>query len=231
MDQNMPRLNDAEARVLGVLIEKSLTTPNGYPLSLNSAVNGCNQKSNRDPQTSFVEAEVVVALQGLVPKGLAGRVMRAGSRVESFRHTAHAGLGLEDGELAILAELLLRGPQAQGQLRARVDRMSPTPTLEELRARLDGLVTAGFVARVAPPPGTRAEHFVQLLAPDLHAPGAAAKPELFAALASSASLDSGEPAESEGPAPPALEERMQRLETKVEEMGAKLDGLLAQLGE
>ncbi|MEW6071822.1 MAG: DUF480 domain-containing protein [Planctomycetota bacterium] len=217
----MPTLNDAEARVLGVLIEKSLTTPDSYPLSINAALNACNQKSNRDPVTSYVEAEVVVALQGLLPKGLAGRVMAAGSRVEKFRHTANAALGLDDGRLAVLAELLLRGPQSPGELRARVHRMSPTASLEELSSRLDGLIAAGIVERVPPSPGSRAERYAQLLAPGLHpvavAPAAAPRP-------------------SPSPAVPAaagralLEERVEALERQVAELSARFDDLLARLG-
>ena len=218
----MPRLNDAEARVLGVLIEKSLTTPNGYPLSLNATVNGCNQKSNRFPVTRFVEAEVTVALQGLVPKGLAGRVMGAGSRVEKFRHTANAALDLDDGCLSVLAELLLRGPQSPGELRARVHRMTSTKTLEILASRLDDMLAAGYVARVAPAPGTRAERYVQLLAPDLHA---------LDATPVSEPSEASRPTPAAEPAGTSLEGRVKRLESQVREMGAKLDDLLTRLGE
>ena len=218
MDSGTLKLNDAEARVLGVLIEKSMSTPDGYPLSLNALLNGCNQKSNRHPVTSFVEAEVVVALQGLVPKGLAGRVMGAGSRVEKFRHNANHVLKLDDGGLAILAELLLRGPQAPGGLRARVHRLAPTPTLDDLRVRLDALLEAGYVARAAPAPGSRAERFVQLLAPNLHS------------LAEAEVLAAGPAAATGTAARLPLEARVQQLESKVEEMSAKLDDLLSQLG-
>lgn len=221
MDRDRPKLNDAEARVLGVLIEKSTTTPNAYPLSLNALANGSNQKSNRDPVTSFVEAEVVVALQGLMPKGLAGRVMEAGSRVEKFRHTARATLGVTDGSLAVLAELLLRGPQSPGLLRARVHRMSPTPTLEDLKIHLDELEAAKYVSRISPAPGSRSERYVQLLSPDLH-PLDAGAPEAPGMAASSSA--------TAAPGPTLIDERVDRLERQVAEMKGKLDALIEQLG-
>ena len=163
-----PELNEHEARVLGVLIEKELTTPDQYPLSLNALGNGCNQKSNRDPVVDFLEAELVVALQGLTMKGLAGRVSGAGSRVEKYRHNARERLKLSALETAVLAELLMRGPQAPGELRSRVNRMSKVSGLEELRAPLAALQEKGLVARLAPGHGSRAERFVQRLAPGLH---------------------------------------------------------------
>jgi len=168
----LPQLNSHEARVLGVLIEKSLTTPDQCPLSINATVNGCNQKSNRHPVSDYLEAEVDVALQGLIVKHLAGKVVPAGSRVEKFRHNAGETLGLDEGKLAILAELLMRGPQAPGELRARVHRMSPTPGLGDLMPRLGILIESGFVRRLDPAPGSRAERYGQLLCPDAHPLGA-----------------------------------------------------------
>jgi uncharacterized protein YceH (UPF0502 family) len=165
----LPQLNAHEARVLGVLIEKDLTTPEGYPLSLNSATLGSNQKSNRDPVVEFVEAEVQVALTGLLMKGLAGKVVGAGSRVEKHRHNAREALGLSNDELAVLAELLLRGAQQPGELRSRAARMAPLPSPEALNAVLARLIEKGFVRRLPPRPGERSERYGQLLAPD--APG------------------------------------------------------------
>ena len=116
-------LNSHEARVLGVLIEKAYTTPDQYPLSLNGATNGCNQKSNRDPKVDFSEAEVRIALQGLRMKGLAGGAVLAGSRVEKFRHNAKEILKVGERAIAVMAELMLRGPQTAGELRTRAKRM------------------------------------------------------------------------------------------------------------
>lgn len=221
-------LNDAEARVLGVLVEKALTTPDNYPLSLNALVNGCNQKSNRDPVTDLVEAEVVVALQGLTPKGLAGRVVQAGSRVEKFRHTANATLDVDDACLAVLAELLMRGPQSQGELRARVNRMAPTPTLPELQDRLQLLIARGFVERVAPAPGSRAERFAQRLAPGLHPVRAAASgspaPAPTATIAATTARG-GTGGET------GLAERVERLENRLDRLAETVETLLARLGD
>ena len=100
-------LNDAEARVLGVLIEKQHTTPDNYPLTLNALGAGCSQKSNRDPVQVFTESEVVVALQGLLAKHLAHKVAQSSARVEKWGHGAREALGLERAELSVLAELLL----------------------------------------------------------------------------------------------------------------------------
>ena len=223
-----PTLNDVEARVLGVLVEKAFTTPDHYPLSLNAIRVGCNQKSNRDPVTSYVEAEVVVGLQGLVPKHLAGKVMEAGSRVEKFRHTAKEGLRLDDGELAVLAELLMRGPQAQGELRARVHRMVPTATLPELQARLDALGEKGLVERIAPAPGSRAPRFLQLLSPGLHdvepragAPAAATPSDPAASSAVSESAGAS--------APLGLEARVAEVERELAALRETVEGLLEEL--
>src|SRR5688572_4100082 len=115
----MIMLNPSEARVLGVLIEKALTTPDQYPLSLNAVVNGANQKNNRDPVLTMTDDEAFEALEGLRTNGLVVRVDQAGSRVHKYRHNAIDALHVRTGESAILAELLLRGPQTLGELRGR----------------------------------------------------------------------------------------------------------------
>jgi uncharacterized protein YceH (UPF0502 family) len=168
MPPTIPSLNAHEARLLGVLIEKSLTTPEQYPLSSNAATAGANQKSNRDPVVDYSEAEVHVALQGLMAKLLAGRVTPAGSRVEKYRHNAKEVLKLDDAGLAIVAELLMRGPQTQGELRGRASRMATLPTLEDAGRKLAELAERELVRSLEPAPGSRAERWVQLLAPDLH---------------------------------------------------------------
>lgn len=220
MPADIPRLNDAEARVLGVLIEKSLTTPDNYPLSINATLNACNQKSNRDPQVSFVEAEVLVALQGLVSKYLAGKVIGAGSRVEKFRHTAAKTLELDAGHLAVLAELMMRGPQAAGELRARVQRMADTPSLADLTARLEHLIERGFAIQVAPALGSRAARFAQTLCPNLH------PIESLAAQAAQRPASTGVSQRSSEP----LADRVSTLEATVAELKQKLERLLEELG-
>jgi len=207
------QLNGHEARLLGVLVEKALTTPDQYPLSLNAATNGCNQKNNRWPVTDYTEAEVHVATQGLVMKHLAGRVVAAGSRVDKYRHSAGETLGLDDAHLALLAELLMRGPQQPGELRSRVDRMAPTPSLEALQARLAKLIEKGYARRIAPLPGERAERYVQLLCPDAHPLD---QPGPLAHTPRAPSLD--------------LEARVLALENKVSDVSGKLEKLIQQLG-
>ena len=121
----MIQLNPAESRVLGVLIEKATTTPEQYPLSLNALTSGCNQKNNRDPVLTMTEDETFDALESLRAKQLSVRVDMAGSRVHRYKHTAGEALHARAGELAVLAELLLRGPQTIGELRGRASRMQP----------------------------------------------------------------------------------------------------------
>ena len=226
-----PTLNDAEARILGVLIEKAFTTPDQYPLSLNAIRNGCNQKSNREPVTNFVEAEIVAGLQGLVPKHFAGKVNEAGSRVEKFRHTAREALHVDDGEIAILAELLVRGPQAQGELRGRVHRMVPTPTLPDLRARLETLIAKGLVERVAPVHGSRATRYAQLLSPGLHAtePAPATAPPEAPAVVVPSTPAAPAPSPSTASAPRGLEARVETLEQELKDLRETVAGLLSEL--
>lgn len=134
-----PVLNDVEVRVLGCLIEKELTTPDYYPLSLNSLTNACNQKSNRDPAMNLEEADVTAALEKLRFKGMA-RLSGAGGRVAKYCHSLAERLRLDQPELAVLAELLLRGPQTVGELRARADRMSPFPDMGGIEAVIKELM-------------------------------------------------------------------------------------------
>src|SRR5262245_54629233 len=116
-------LDLAERRVLGVLVEKQKTTPDAYPLSVNALVTGSNQKSNRDPILSLGDLEVEEALGRLLRRGLVERVQ--GGRVERWRHLLYSAWGLDKVEMALVAELLLRGPQSVGELRSRAGRMEP----------------------------------------------------------------------------------------------------------
>jgi len=150
------RLDDMEARVLGCLIEKELTTPEYYPLSLNALTNACNQKSNRDPVMTLEEEEVVRALDSLRFKQLAV-VSAEGGRVPKYRHILAEKLKLLPAELAVMCELLVRGPQTVGELRTRSERMHPFPdlaavedVLREMMEREQPLVT-----RLARQPGRK----------------------------------------------------------------------------
>jgi uncharacterized protein len=140
-------LNHMEVRVLGCLIEKELATPEYYPLSLNALTNACNQRSNRNPIMTMAEAEVSAVLESLRTRQLA-LVSAEGGRVAKYRHALMEKLRLDPAELALLAELLLRGPQTAGELRIRGERMHPfadlaavEEALQELAERTPPLVT------------------------------------------------------------------------------------------
>ena len=213
-------LTPDESRVLGVLIEKSTTTPEQYPLSLNAITNGSNQKNNRDPVRTMAEDECFEAAEGLRGHGLAVRVDQVGSRVHKYRHNAGEVLKARTGELAILAELLLRGPQTVGELRTRAGRMSPMESLDVTQDLLRALVARPepLVRELPPLPGSRAVRFVQLMCPDLHptdgpAPSVASTPVAPQAAA------------------PGLSDRVAKLEAEVAELRAELARLRTALGE
>jgi uncharacterized protein len=130
-------LHPVEARVVGALMEKEITTPEYYPLTLNALVNACNQKSNRDPVVQFDEATVEQALQSLRDKGLLLSISGAGNRVTKYGHRISERLNLGRREQAILCELLLRGPQTLGELRNRSERMHHFDDLAEVEAVIE----------------------------------------------------------------------------------------------
>ncbi|GIW43257.1 MAG: UPF0502 protein [Candidatus Binatia bacterium] len=169
-------LDHVEARVLGVLVEKALTTPEYYPLSLAAVTTAANQKTNRDPVTNLEEPDVLVALESLAKKFLVRRLWPSNSRVEKFAHNGKDALGLEAGSLAVLAELLLRGPQTPGELRTHVSRMVPLPSLEALQEMIQPLLERGLVRRLPPAPGSRAERYTQTLWRDPRSDVAVATP-------------------------------------------------------
>jgi uncharacterized protein YceH (UPF0502 family) len=141
-------LDTLERRVLGVLIEKGKTTPDAYPLSLNALVTGCNQKSNREPIMELDEGDVEEAMLRCKARGLAAKVV--GGRVERWRHLLYEAWGLDKVTIAIIAELLLRGPQTEGELRGRASRMEPIEDLDELRTHLRGLAERNLVVYLTP---------------------------------------------------------------------------------
>jgi uncharacterized protein YceH (UPF0502 family) len=155
--------NENEVRVLGSLIEKELTTPEYYPLSLNSLTNACNQKSNRDPVMALTEEDVVRALDSLRFKQLV--VLSAeGGRVPKYRHLLAEKLGLMPAELAIVCELLLRGPQTVGELRTRGERMHPFGDLAAVEEVLQELMVREkpLVALMPRQPGRKEGRYAQL---------------------------------------------------------------------
>jgi uncharacterized protein YceH (UPF0502 family) len=145
-------LNPVEVRVLGALLEKEITTPEYYPLTINALENACNQKSSREPVVNYDEDTVIDALESLKDKGLSVRITGAGHRVEKFGHRLGERLNLGRRELALLCVLMLRGPQTVGELRGRTERMHDFGDLDEVERCLDALSTREpnpLVARVA----------------------------------------------------------------------------------
>jgi uncharacterized protein len=168
-------LNSVEARVLGALVEKDITTPDYYPLSLNALVNACNQKNNRDPVMTLDEAAAREALDGLHNKNLAGPASGADSRVTKYEHRLQEMFNFTRGETAILGVLLLRGLQTPGELRARAERMHGFEDLTEVQSSLQRLMERDPpLARVLPrQPGTKESRYMHLLSGDMKDPGTA----------------------------------------------------------
>jgi uncharacterized protein YceH (UPF0502 family) len=142
-------LDANQRRVLGVLVEKAKTTPAGYPMSVNAIVTGCNQKNNRDPLMTLEDIDVERALEGLRVAGAASEIDWMG-RVAKWKHHAYEWLGVSRAELAVMAELLLRGAQAMGELRARAARMEPIEDLAALKPIVGGLVERGLLIELSP---------------------------------------------------------------------------------
>ncbi len=173
-----PQLTAVEARILGCLIEKEMTLPDYYPLTLNSLVTACNQSTNRDPVMSLDESTVQRALEAMKMRGWVFQVTVAGARVQKFRHNLKGKLPrLEKPATALLTVLLLRGSQTVGELRQRSDRLQTFPDLESVEAELTGLINypEGPVAACLPAgPGRRVALYAQLLTGE---PGGSAPPE------------------------------------------------------
>ncbi|MEQ1884093.1 MAG: YceH family protein [Bryobacteraceae bacterium] len=193
-------LTPEQIRVLGSLIEKEITTPEYYPLTLNALVNACNQKSSREPVVSYDESTVHDALAGLRAAALAGRVSGAGHRVEKYGHSLGERLNLGRRETAILCVLMLRGAQTVGELRGRTERMYEFSDMAEVESVLDSLATRTPDPLVSPAARGR---WVQLLG------GTAAVEAASAALHAVPALTSERH---------PLEERVEELERQVEEL-------------
>jgi uncharacterized protein YceH (UPF0502 family) len=165
------QLNPLEVRVLGSLMEKEITTPDYYPLSLNALVNACNQKSNRDPVMDVDESAVREALYSLGEKGLAGPVSSAESRVTKYEHRMQEVFNFTRRESAIVCVLLLRGPQTPGELRGRTERLFSFDDLADVQSTLQRLVQHDppLAKMLARQPGTKEARYVHLLAGDAEA--------------------------------------------------------------
>jgi uncharacterized protein YceH (UPF0502 family) len=206
-----------EARVIGALVEKEITTPDQYPLSLNALTNACNQKSNRDPVVDWDERHVQQLLDALAKRALAVDRSGFGSRVPKYRHlfcnTEFGRLKFSPQELAVVCELLLRGPQTPGELRGRASRMAPfadVSEVEQVLQRLADREDGPFVARLPREPGRRESRYAQLFtgAPAVSEPTAAAAP----------------------PRPAVPDDRLGELERRVEMLELEVAGLKRRLG-
>ena len=162
-------LTPVEARVLGSLVEKEITTPEYYPLSLNALANACNQKNNREPVTNLDEDQIRQALHGLEDDGLAGPARGTESRVSKYEHRMQEVFNFTRGEVAVVCVLLLRGPQTPGELRGRTERMHRFEELSDVQATLQRLMQREPpLAKVLPrQPGTKEARYAHLLAGDV----------------------------------------------------------------
>jgi len=227
------QLTTLEARVIGSLIEKQITTPDQYPLSLNALVNACNQKSNRDPVLELDERAVQQTVDGLGRKHFVVEKSGFGSRVPKYQHrfcnTEYGSLKLDPQELAIVCELLLRGPQTPGELRGRAARMAPFTDVSEVEAALTRLTErqdGPFVVRLAREPGRREARYAHLFSGEVIPAAQERYPEAEVADEARDGVSTAEVAF------PAMrqEERLSRLEEEVRALRAELSDLRVRLG-
>jgi len=220
------QLTFIEARVIGCLIEKQITTPDQYPLSLNALVNACNQKSNRDPVTDLDEPTVQKTLDDLARKHFVMEKSGFGSRVPKYQHrfcnTEYGTLKFDPQELAIVCELLVRGPQTPGELRSRAARMAPFSDVSEVESALQRLSERNdgpFVTRLPREPGRRDSRYAHLFSGDVVvAPTQASAPAEVGFTASS-------PDETAFP-DLRQEQRLARLEEEVRALRAEMNELV-----
>jgi uncharacterized protein YceH (UPF0502 family) len=218
-------LTALEARVIGCLIEKQITTPDQYPLSLNALVNACNQKSNRDPVMDLSEADVQHTVDALSRKHFVMEKSGFGSRVPKYQHrfcnTEFGTLKLDPRELAIVCELLVRGPQTPGELRTRASRMAQIGAASEVDAalaRLRDRADGPFVVQLAREPNRRDSRWAHLFS------GPVANAASESEIAEVRSL-------AEVAVPAGREDRLAKVEREVLALRAELDELKRKLGE
>jgi uncharacterized protein YceH (UPF0502 family) len=200
---HLGELTPPEQRVLGCLIEKRWTTPEQYPLSLNGLRLAANQLTNRDPVTDYDEATIRHAAERLFRYGLARLASGHGSRAVKYRHLAEEALSLDRPQLAVLAVLLLRGPQTPGELKARAGRMASFDSLEALEGALGVLSERGYARRIARRPGQKEDRFEHLLG----------------------EADAGVDASPEPPAENGIDARLAALEAEVAALRSELAAL------
>jgi len=213
------QLTATEARVIGCLLEKQVTTPEQYPLSVNAVTLACNQKTNREPVMNLAEHEVQDQLDELVKRHYLRTVSGFGNRVtkyeQRFCNSEFGALKLNSAEVALIATLLLRGAQTPGELRTRAARMHEFADMQEVEQALEGLAAredGPFVLRLAREPGKRESRYMHLFSGEVDT--AVAAPEATAPVADETLLA-----------------RVEALENEVEELRQRLDSLLAHLGD
>ncbi len=205
----------AEIRVLGCLIEKQRTTPDVYPLSLNSLRLACNQATNRDPVVEYDDHAVREALERLGKRGWTRLATWSNRRTMKYRHLFDEALGLSDAETALLCVLMLRGPQTSGELKPRTDRLHRFADTGEVEEVLGALQSRGLVTPVPRRPGERGQRFEQLVGDGGDSDGEVTAAPVMAA-----------PAAAVNDSPPAgLEERVARLEAELAELRGRLESL------
>ena len=223
-------LTPTEARVLGALIEKEITTPEYYPLSLNALVNACNQKNNREPVMALDEVEVRQALHGLEDERLAAAV-RGDSRVPKYEHHIQEVFNFTRGEIAVIDVLLLRGPQTPGELRGRTERMYKFDELSDMQTVLQKLMAREpALVKVLPrQPGTKEARYAHLLSGDVESFEPAAAHASSYASASSSTYSSSSSSSLSSEEETELRERMAGLEAEVAILTRELGELLQEV--
>jgi len=218
-------LTDIETRVLGALIEKDITTPDYYPLSLNALVNACNQKNNRDPIMTLNDAAVRHALTTLQEKHMAGPASGADSRVPKYEHRLQEVFNFDRREIAVVCVLLLRGPQTPGELRGRTDRMYHFEALEDVVSTLDRLAQREppLVCILARQPGTKEYRYMHLFS------GEPLEPTVSRAVLERETHQPSLMSEASAQSVPPPAQRLARLEEEVASLRQELNDVQQQL--
>ena len=216
------KLTAIEARVLGSLVEKDVTTPDYYPLSLNALVNACNQKNNRDPVMALNEDAVRQALSGLQNERLAGPASGADSRVTKYEHRLQEVYNFTRGEIAVLCVLLLRGPQTPGELRGRTERMHHFEDLDQVQFSLQHLMhrEPPLVTVLPRQTGTKEARYAHLMSGDVEFTPSEDRASIAEPTARMDSADS--------PRIATLEEEVAELRSKLEDLQRQLQEFRAQ---
>jgi uncharacterized protein len=221
-------LSDPEVRVLGCLLEKQRMTPDAYPLTLNALRAACNQSTNRDPVVRYDESVLRDALARLGHRRWTRLASYHGSRASKYRHLLDEALGIRPDEQAVLAVLMLRGPQTPGELRQRTERIHHFASQEELDAAIEALADRDLVVRLERRPGQKEARYAHLLGGDVAEAAAVV-------VAPGPAVETPMPMPAPAPPPPRADdpgrdERLARLEAEVAELRTTVEALKAELG-